>query len=129
MITGDSGDNTARGDRPAHRSGCGRGRHHRDELDRMDDDALRRRVGDAGIFSRVVPAHKMRIVRALQANGEIVAMTGDGVNDAPALKAADIGVAMGKQGSAVAREARGLDPDGRQFLNHRGHGARRPAHL
>lgn len=79
-----------------------------DELDRMTDRELRQRVKDTSIFSRVIPAHKMRIVMALQENGEIVAMTGDGVNDAPALKYADIGIAMGKRGSEVSREAADL---------------------
>ena len=75
------------------------------ELDGMSDEALCARVKEANIFARVVPAHKMRIVKALKQNGEIVAMTGDGVNDAPALKYADIGIAMGMRGSQVAREA------------------------
>ncbi|MEG1894352.1 MAG: cation-translocating P-type ATPase [Clostridia bacterium] len=79
-----------------------------DMLTGMDDDELRARVKDVSIFSRVIPEHKMRIVRAFQANGEIVAMTGDGVNDAPALKHADIGIAMGKRGSEVSREAADL---------------------
>jgi len=79
-----------------------------DQLDAMDDDALGQAVRDVSIFSRVVPEHKMRIVRAFQQNGEIVAMTGDGVNDAPALKYADIGIAMGKRGSEVSREAADL---------------------
>lgn len=79
-----------------------------DELDQMSDDELRERVKDVSIFSRVVPEHKMRIVKAFQANGEVVAMTGDGVNDAPALKYADIGIAMGKRGSEVSREAADL---------------------
>ena len=76
-----------------------------DELDGMTDEQLRSRVLDVSIFARVVPEHKMRIVKAFKENGEIVAMTGDGVNDAPALKHADIGIAMGKRGSEVAREA------------------------
>lgn len=79
-----------------------------DELDAMDDAALREAVRHVNIFARVVPEHKMRIVKALRANGEVVAMTGDGVNDAPALKYADIGIAMGRRGSEVAREAADL---------------------
>ena len=75
------------------------------ELDALSDDELSRKVEHVSIFARVMPHHKLRIVRALQANHEVVAMTGDGVNDAPALKAADIGVAMGKRGTEVAREA------------------------
>jgi Ca2+-transporting ATPase len=79
-----------------------------DMLNEMSDEELREKVKDVSIFSRVVPEHKMRIVKAFKENGEIVAMTGDGVNDAPALKYADIGIAMGKRGSEVSREAAGL---------------------
>ena len=79
-----------------------------DELSAMDDDELCRRVSDVSIFSRVLPEHKMRIVKAFKNNGEVVAMTGDGVNDTPALKYADIGIAMGKRGSEVSREASDL---------------------
>jgi Ca2+-transporting ATPase len=79
-----------------------------DQLNSMSDEELRERVKDVSVFSRVVPEHKMRIVKAFKANGEIVAMTGDGVNDAPALKNADIGIAMGKRGSEVSREAADL---------------------
>ena len=79
-----------------------------DELNEMSDDELRERVKDVSIFSRVLPEHKMRIVKAFKENGEVVAMTGDGVNDAPALKYADIGIAMGKRGSEVSREAADL---------------------
>jgi len=79
-----------------------------DELNNMTDEELQERVKEVNIFSRVVPEHKMRIVKAFKANGEIVAMTGDGVNDAPALKYADIGIAMGKRGSEVSREAADL---------------------
>ncbi|OYT70309.1 MAG: ATPase [Armatimonadetes bacterium CP1_7O] len=75
------------------------------EMERMSDEALRERVRTVNVFARVSPEHKLRVVRALQANGEIVAVTGDGVNDAPALRAADVGVAMGKSGTDVAREA------------------------
>lgn len=78
------------------------------ELSRMSDEDLRERVGSTDIFARMVPEQKLRLVRALQANGEVVAMTGDGVNDAPALKAADIGIAMGERGADVAREAAAL---------------------
>ena len=78
------------------------------ELDAMTDAQLRERVAQDNVFARVVPEQKLRLVQALKANGEIVAMTGDGVNDAPALKAAHIGVAMGKRGSDVAREAASL---------------------
>ncbi|MEI7792813.1 MAG: cation-translocating P-type ATPase [Candidatus Berkelbacteria bacterium] len=79
-----------------------------DDLNNMSDEALQERVKDVSIFARVIPEHKMRIVRAFKANGEIVAMTGDGVNDAPALKYADIGIAMGMRGSEVSREAADL---------------------
>ena len=75
------------------------------ELDAMNDDELGRRIKTVNIFARVVPHQKLRLVNALKANGEIVAMTGDGVNDAPALKAAHIGIAMGERGTDVAREA------------------------
>ena len=78
------------------------------ELDALDDGALAARARDVAIFARVVPAQKLRIVRALKEQGEVVAMTGDGVNDAPALKAAHIGVAMGGRGTDVAREAAAL---------------------
>jgi magnesium-transporting ATPase (P-type) len=75
------------------------------ELERIDDDELDRLVGEVAVFARVSPEHKLRIVTALQRNGHTVAVTGDGVNDAPALKAADIGAAMGRSGTDVAKEA------------------------
>jgi Ca2+-transporting ATPase len=78
------------------------------ELDVMDDDELQKRIHTVNIFARVVPEQKLRIVNALKATGEVVAMTGDGVNDAPALKSADIGIAMGGRGTDVAREASSL---------------------
>ncbi len=79
-----------------------------EELDLLSEEDLQKQIRDVSIFSRVRPEHKMRIVKAFQAIGEIVAMTGDGVNDAPALKAADVGIAMGKRGSEVSREAADL---------------------
>ncbi len=75
------------------------------DLEEMDDEALKLALSGEVVFARVVPEHKMRIAQTLQSMEEIVAMTGDGVNDAPALKAADIGIAMGKAGTDVAREA------------------------
>ncbi|MBI3514092.1 MAG: cation-translocating P-type ATPase [Proteobacteria bacterium] len=74
-------------------------------LEKLSDDAVRARVRTAAVFARIMPEQKLRIVTALKASGEIVAMTGDGVNDAPSLKAAHIGVAMGGRGTDVAREA------------------------
>ena len=78
------------------------------EIEEMSDDELKKKLKTVNIFSRVIPSHKMRIVKCLQELGEIVAMTGDGVNDAPALKKADIGISMGKRGSEVSREASDL---------------------
>ncbi len=75
------------------------------QLDSLSDEALAELIGKTNIFARVVPEQKLRIVKALKESGEVVAMTGDGVNDAPALKAAHIGVAMGGRGTDVAREA------------------------
>ena len=104
MITGDY-PNTARAIaeaigllRPGHKVTTGA------DVDKMSDDDLKREILHTDVFARVSPEHKMRIVNALQANDEVVAMTGDGVNDAPAIKRADIGVAMGITGTDVAKE-------------------------
>ena len=107
MITGDNGVTAASIARQI-------GMRHTEEiitgdmLSELSDEKLREKVKEVSIFSRVIPEHKMRIVRAFKENGHIVAMTGDGVNDAPALKYADIGIAMGLRGSEVAREAADL---------------------
>lgn len=75
------------------------------EIEALDDAALQQVVQDTDVFARASPEHKLRLVRALQARGEVVAMTGDGVNDAPALKQADVGVAMGRKGTEAAKQA------------------------
>ena len=75
------------------------------ELDKMSDDELRQRVPGISVYARVTAEHKLRIIRAWKANDAVVAMTGDGVNDAPAIKGADIGIAMGKSGTEVTKQA------------------------
>jgi P-type Ca2+ transporter type 2C len=107
MITGDyplTAKNIARQIGLDHPDTCITG----SELDSMGGEELRTRIRSVSIFARVVPEQKLRIVNALKTAGEVVAMTGDGVNDAPALKSADIGIAMGGRGTDVAREASSL---------------------
>ena len=89
------------------------------EIDMLDAAALEKAVREVRVFARVMPQHKLRLVQAFQAAGEVVAMTGDGVNDAPALKAAHVGIAMGQRGTDVAREAADivlLDDDFRHIV-------------
>jgi Ca2+-transporting ATPase len=110
MITGDypvTAQNIARqaGIRPCEAVITGH------ELDTMGDDELNGRIRNVNVFARVVPEQKLRIVNALKKNGEIVVMTGDGVNDAPALRSAHIGIAMGSRGTEVAREAASFPDD------------------
>src|SRR5262249_24871050 len=78
------------------------------EIEETNEAALQEKVRNVDVFARASPEHKLRVVKAIQANKQIVAMTGDGVNDAPALKKADIGVAMGIKGTEVTKEAAGM---------------------
>ncbi|MBI5432920.1 MAG: cation-translocating P-type ATPase [Planctomycetes bacterium] len=107
MITGDSPD-TARAIARSIGLPSQHGVITGKELEALSDDELSQRVAQTSVFARVVPEQKLRLVQTLRARGEVVAMTGDGVNDAPALKAAHIGVAMGGRGTDVARESAAL---------------------
>jgi len=102
MVTG---DHLATAEAIASELGIGEGSMTGPQIDRVDDSELERLVDSTHVFARVSPGHKVRIVTALQKTGHTVAVTGDGVNDAPALKRADIGIAMGLSGTDVAREA------------------------
>lgn len=104
MITGDH-LTTARAIGRAMGIGDGRQAISGPQLDTMDDEQLQQMIPKIDIFARTSPTHKLRLVTAMQANGQVVAMTGDGVNDAPALKRADVGIAMGKKGTEVSKEA------------------------
>ncbi len=104
MITGDHGE-TARSIGAQLAIGTGKPAITGAELELMDDDALQRVALEVDVFARASPEHKLRLVQALQRHGQVVAMTGDGVNDAPALKRADVGVAMGRKGTEAAKEA------------------------
>jgi len=104
MITGDHAE-TARAIGYQLNLGAGKPAISGAEIAMMDEAALRRVVMEVDVFARTSPEHKLRLVQALQADGQVVAMTGDGVNDAPALKRADVGVAMGMKGTEAAKEA------------------------
>lgn len=107
MITGDNGNTAAAIAEQINFPGK-RSIITGDQISNMTDQNLKEIIKEVSIYSRVVPEQKLRIVKAFQDNGEVVAMTGDGVNDAPALKYADIGIAMGRRGSEVTREAADL---------------------
>jgi calcium-translocating P-type ATPase len=105
MITG---DHLATARSIGHEFGLGRDGRTGAALDALGDEAFAAAAREVDVFARVAPEHKLRLVHALQRDGQVVAMTGDGVNDAPALKQADIGIAMGAGGTATAREAADL---------------------
>ncbi len=99
------------------------------ELDELSDDELAARSSDVRVYARVVPRHKVRIVDAFRRHGEVVAMTGDGVNDVPALEAADIGVAMGERGHRRGQGGGRPRAHRRRLLDHRRGDPARPVHL
>jgi magnesium-transporting ATPase (P-type) len=105
MITGDHADTARAIGRQLGLDRAGAGALEGRVLETLSDDELDRRVREVDVYARVAPEHKLRIVQRLKAQGEVVAVTGDGVNDAPALRAAHLGIAMGKGGTDVAREA------------------------
>jgi Ca2+-transporting ATPase len=105
MITGDHPHTAMAIARELGIAACGDHALAGSELDRMSDAELRKRAPEVAVYARVAAEHKLRIVRAWQANDAVVAMTGDGVNDAPAIKGADIGIAMGKSGTEVTKQA------------------------
>lgn len=124
MITGDAETTAVAIGRklgmPISQSSLGQSVLRGDQIDLMGDNELSQAIATTTIFARTSPEHKLKIVKALQARGDVVAMTGDGVNDAPALKKADIGISMGKLGTDVAKEAADMiltDDDFSTILN------------
>ncbi|MBX2957663.1 MAG: cation-translocating P-type ATPase [Cyclobacteriaceae bacterium] len=107
ILTGDNAETTATIARQVNFKGAENSLTG-DELVAMDEEELKHKVKNTHVFTRMFPEAKLRILNALKANGEVVAMTGDGVNDGPALKAAHIGIAMGKKGSEIAKQAASL---------------------
>lgn len=107
IVTGDNAETTTAIAKQINFRGCEHSMTG-DELMQLSDAELQERVSDTSIFTRMFPEAKLRIINALKANNEIVAMTGDGVNDGPALKAAHIGIAMGKKGTEIAKQAASL---------------------